>query len=209
MGKTPTKKELAYRNRTPKISKECSSCSKVFIRPPSLSGKFCSHSCYWESMRGKEKKNQKKVNLKCKFCKSEFMVWECRLKDGKKYCSKQCQTKDFKGNIPWNKGKKSNISGEKHYNWQGGKTKKSLQIIHSFEYRMFRKSIFKRDNYTCVLCSDNRGGNLQVDHIKPRSLFPDLIFDEENCRTLCISCHKDTPTYLNPNMKKEDFNYVN
>lgn len=208
MARVPTKKELQYRNRTPKISKECLNCGDIFVRPPSLSGKYCCSKCYWESMRGKKRKNNK-ITIKCKFCNKEFKVWKCRIKAGKKFCSKKCATNSFKGRSPWNKGIKSKQVGKNHYNWQGGKTKKALKILHSFEYKLFRESIFKRDKYTCQICGDSTGGNLQVDHIKPRSVFPELTFDKDNCRTLCVNCHKNTSTYLNSNMKREDFNYVN
>lgn len=39
------------------------------------------------------------------------------------------------------------------------------------------------------------GGNLEADHIKPYSLFPELRYEVDNGRTLCVDCHKKTPTW--------------
>ena len=39
------------------------------------------------------------------------------------------------------------------------------------------------------------GGVLHADHIKPFAFFPSLRFDLENGRTLCVECHKKTPTF--------------
>lgn len=88
---------------------------------------------------------------------------------------------------PWNQGEKSNF-------WKGGKTEKMLVLKNSKEYRAWRKSVFDRDDYTCVDCGE-KGGRLEADHIKPKSEFPHLIFEVENGRILCKSCHKKTDTY--------------
>lgn len=89
--------------------------------------------------------------------------------------------------------------GEKHYNWQGGKTKKSTIIRHSYKYKMWRESVFERDNYTCVMCgSHSYAGNpvpLNADHIKSFANFPELRFEINNGRTLCVPCHKTTDNY--------------
>ncbi|OGT24423.1 MAG: hypothetical protein A2W47_06890 [Gammaproteobacteria bacterium RIFCSPHIGHO2_12_38_15] len=72
----------------------------------------------------------------------------------------------------------------------------------SFRYRLWRESVFKRDNYTCVWCGEKSGNGkavtLNADHVKPLFLFPELIFDLNNGRTLCIDCHKKTKTYGRP-----------
>ena len=88
----------------------------------------------------------------------------------------------------WMKGKR----GKLNPNWKGGL---HYTIWKSPEYQQWRKAVFERDNYTCQDCGDNKGGNLEADHIKPRYLYPELTFIVVNGRTLCNICHKKTDTY--------------
>lgn len=84
--------------------------------------------------------------------------------------------------------------GEKHINWKGGKTKERKRIQNSDEYKLWRKAVYERDNYTCMRCGE-RGGTIHAHHIKPFSLFPELRLAIDNGQTLCIPCHKTTDTY--------------
>lgn len=112
-----------------------------------------------------------------------------------------------KGFGKWMTGKKHTIEtrkkmsnsklGEKAQNWKGGITPINHKIRESLEYRLWRESVFARDNYTCVICKI-RGTKLNADHIKQFALFPELRFDINNGRTLCIPCHKKTNTYMKP-----------
>lgn len=87
---------------------------------------------------------------------------------------------------------------EKNPNWKGGVTEENERIRKSIWYKEWRKSVFDRDNYTCVHCGEKESvsGKLNADHIKPFAYFSELRFDVENGRTLCVDCHKQTDTYL-------------
>ena len=99
----------------------------------------------------------------------------------------------------YRKNKRPNSSGEKHWNWKGGKTDEATRIRMSFEYKQWRENIFERDKYTCQTCGARNGNGkriiLQADHIKPFSKYPELRFNINNGQTLCIFCHKQTSSY--------------
>ena len=92
-------------------------------------------------------------------------------------------------------------SGNKHPNWQGGKTPLAMKIRNSIEYKLWRISVFERDNYICRFCGQV-GGKLNADHIKSFSLYPEFRLAIDNGRTLCIDCHKKTPTFAGNSMRK-------
>ena len=79
--------------------------------------------------------------------------------------------------------------GEKSHLWKGGITPINEKIRTSLKYRIWREAVFKRDNYTCQWCKDNKGGNLNADHIKMFAFHPELRFAIDNGRTLCEKCH--------------------
>lgn len=86
------------------------------------------------------------------------------------------------------------LKGKNHPNWKGGITPVNIAIKESKEYKLWRETVFERDNYTCVWCG-YRGKGLNADHIKPFSLFPELRFVIDNGRTLCRRCHEKTETF--------------
>ncbi len=89
----------------------------------------------------------------------------------------------------------TSLKGDKAPNWKGGITSINSTLRGCVEYKIWRKSVFERDNYACIWCGSNKSGTLNADHIKPFADFPELRFDVENGRTLCIDCHKKTDTF--------------
>lgn len=86
-----------------------------------------------------------------------------------------------KGQIPWNKG----LGTKSSVNELARKTKQA---------RDWRKATYERDDYTCQGCGV-RGGKLQAHHIKPFSTHPELRYELDNGQTLCVDCHRNTPTW--------------
>ncbi len=82
---------------------------------------------------------------------------------------------------------------KKHYDLKGRKIYKRPQHA-GIEYREWRQAVFKRDDYTCQICKQ-KGGQLNADHIKRFSDYPELRLNLDNGRTLCVPCHKKTDTY--------------
>jgi hypothetical protein len=113
------------------------------------------------------------------------------------------QKKRFETQDVWNKGIKwIENRGENHPNWNGGSGTERHQAMGKIEYKTWRKFVFERDNYTCQECNQ-RGGELQADHIKPWATYPELRYELDNGRTLCVDCHRKTDTWGNTKKIKE------
>lgn len=89
--------------------------------------------------------------------------------------------------------------GSKNKNWKGGK--KSY----------WSREIKTRDDYTCQVCGHREPEIVVVDHIKPKSLYPELKFEPNNMLTLCPNCHarktqreKRDKIYGNTRKRNED-----
>jgi hypothetical protein len=111
---------------------------------------------------------------------------------GKKWTEEQ--KAKLKGRTPWNKGKPyPRVTGSRQWNWQGGISQKNrterANIMSTLGYVSWRKDVFARDNYTCVLCGA-KNVTLNADHIKSFAKYPELRLEVSNGRTLCVPCHK-------------------
>lgn len=90
--------------------------------------------------------------------------------------------------------------GPRNPNWRGGVSIKSRSERYtdmtSARYKHWRVAVFERDNYTCLECGARNGQGrkvtLNADHIKPYAGFPELRYNVDNGRTLCVACHRKT-----------------
>ncbi len=99
--------------------------------------------------------------------------------------------------------------GPNSSNWKGGITPLNNKIRACLEYVEWRRKIFRRDGWHCILCGDKPSGKygIQADHFpiqfhkimeknKIKSLRSAIkcseLWDINNGRTLCQSCHDKT-----------------
>lgn len=177
----------------------CVECSNPIIRkrvsPTQYNkSKFCGRVCRgkWQS---KTKVSGRALNYKggCSKCIDCDKTLSYR-------CSKPKRCQDCW--YTFNSGKNSPF-------WKGG-VKSYYELLRgSSKMASWRNDVFKRDHYTCTKCGDNKGGNLNADHIKPFAILLkenninskrgglccEKLWDLSNGRTLCVTCHRKTITY--------------
>lgn len=204
------------------IKKICHICSKVYfvpIRRKNLS-KYCSNKCKWIGIKGNNF-NDRRIKKSCLWCKKSFLVSPCRVTKSK-YCGFSCYWKSKKGKPTWNKDKKlskehreklslSHLGkkiGKNNPNWRGGISIIDHRIRACKKYKLWRTSIFEKDNYTCTKCGVI-GVYITAHHIKSfTSILKECKIDSmqkaykcnqlwnlKNGITLCEPCHKKTDNY--------------
>jgi 5-methylcytosine-specific restriction endonuclease McrA len=178
------------------VEKGCEVCPNVIRRDPKLSTaqwerkRFCSFRC--GGVVAARRQGFRKGNLPAN--KGKKTIRQCSE------CSERTERVCFY--IQWNR-----LLCEKHYYhyrrhghalW--GDRRPYRTPVERRQRRLkgvglaWRKAVFERDDYTCQMCGI-RGTQLNADHIKPFRFFPALRWELANGRTLCVPCHRKTPTY--------------
>jgi|APSaa5957512622_1039677.scaffolds.fasta_scaffold03105_7 hypothetical protein len=86
----------------------------------------------------------------------------------------------------------SRQKGIYHFNYNHNKSdKERLAERSTSENKQWRTSIFARDKYTCCICKNNKGKNLNAHHLNSWANFPEDRYNLYNGITLCEICHKN------------------
>lgn len=64
-------------------------------------------------------------------------------------------------------------------------------FLETYAWRALRMKVLIRDGRRCACCGATpaTGAVMNVDHIKPRRLYPELALDENNLQVLCHDCN--------------------
>lgn len=85
------------------------------------------------------------------------------------------------------------VSGENSRLYNPNLTNEDRELLHLLrkdkDASDWRKQIYERDNYTCQICGDSSGGNLNAHHLNGWSYFPEQRYDINNGICLCKECH--------------------
>lgn len=68
------------------------------------------------------------------------------------------------------------------------KGRRAARFLKSPEWRAVREVVFERDGRLCRQCGSTE--SLQIDHILPKSKFPELALSPENLQVLCWCCNR-------------------
>lgn len=110
----------------------------------------------------------------------------------------------------WTKEFKDNLELYGEYKKIPDKVKNSMW--KNYRHDDIKKKLFESSHQKCAFCESIPGesGNIEVEHFKPKSLYPDLAFDWNNFLPVCRKCNDsksshDTgkepivnPTVVNP-----------
>lgn len=126
-----------------------------------------------ENIKGYKKD---KAYWKCSCdCGNESVVFASSLKNGD---TKSCGC-----------FKEEKMVGDTHPSWNPNITEEERANKRPNSMQELGQEVFKRDNYTCIIC-ENIGGKLNAHHVIPWSMSKELREDINNLITMCECCHK-------------------
>lgn len=206
----------------------CRQCDKKIIKPARESYKnwakhnFCSIKCKNTYKKGKPFKHSKQFQkgiIAWNKGKKTGLIPKSAFKKGAKphnagakgifHHSEETRLKIKESSLGRKHTEESRLKmsllnkGSHGSNWKGGITPENRKIRSNLEFKLWRESVFARDNYTCQKCKA-KGGYLHPHHIFNFATHLDLRFAIDNGITLCKKCHMQFhKKYGNRNNTKE------
>lgn len=81
-------------------------------------------------------------------------------------------------------------------------------FLQTFEWRKLRMVALKKYGAQCQCCgaSPNTGAVMNVDHIKPRRIYPELALELSNLQVLCNACNHGKGSWDDTDWRKKEEN---
>lgn len=82
-------------------------------------------------------------------------------------------------------------TGPGHHRWRDDLADEERQNRRDVNaQKKWRNEVFERDGFACVVCGDDKGGNLNAHHLNSHDQHKAQRWDVENGATTCEGCHK-------------------
>ena len=179
------------KQRPSRVEFNCYYCGKKHTQCRSLYEKskthYCSKECAYKGISrfytGENRYNYSKKTCTCMFCGEEFLrkKHHAERRNGNNFCSKTC----------FSKWCSQNLIKDARYNFNPEKTiEERIACRDTQNDILFRKGVFERDNYTCVV-TKQIGGDLVAHHLDGYDWCLDKRYDVSNGVTLSKQIHTE------------------
>ena len=139
--------------------------------------------------RQKKKEEKKQDQARCRGCGRNHSRTEAVQKSRQGFCSRRCQRAGVCAN-PTPSHLAAIGTKRDRQRRRIEKKKMSQSFYESNAWRALRYTALRKFKFTCLACGRRPPQViLHVDHIKPRSLHPELELDFNNLQVLCEDCN--------------------
>ena len=179
-------KECRHINSTKKHI--CKNCGQIYENTHKHS-EYCPNC-----LREHGNYNYNQTLVECSYCKKPFKVPNYKLSTNKEhFCCRECYGKWRSKNCT---GENNNMYGvhrfgESNPNYNPNLTEEDRESYrNNYKITKWREEVFTRDNYTCQVTGDNKGGNLVAHHLNGYNKYKELRFEVDNGITITEKVHK-------------------
>lgn len=167
----------------------CANCGEEIVVKMYLPRKnyYCSQGCKNEHQKilnlGENNPRYNSIEYNCDYCgKSMYKKQSYANSKEHVFCGRECL-------YNW---QSVNMCGENNHNYKKDISMEDRERGRNFEgYYFWRRSVFKRDNYTCQCCGDKTGSNLNAHHLNGYNWYKKGRIDVRNGVSLCFNCHSE------------------
>lgn len=130
----------------------------------------------------------------CKLLSKEYKNTHAKL-DYICHCGSKASMSfgNFQAGYDCSNCKRLRFLGANNHNYNPGLSDYDRKELGRYEerYKAFRKTVYRRDRYSCVICGESKNNHMVAHHLDCYSNFPEKRTDPNNAVTLCEDCHKD------------------
>lgn len=159
----------------------CRGCGTSYQKGLGASGKYCSMACKIRYPR-----NIKRCIPGCREHTVELR--NVTFKNGVQHTQQFCRLCKVVTYLPRGSTQKEIILKAAEVRSKGLERIYSKSFHTSRKWQELRYKVFKKYGKICMCCNSS-DGRMHVDHIKPRSKYPELALNMSNLQVLCEACN--------------------